>query len=428
MKESKFLSRFWPLSAKKAVSYGLLLIALLYGGRYVVGLVKYYQDPNRTPADLTLRHNESLCAHTRVNPYHVWNGDVVSQKFQAFDGPESECPSSPKMKVHCYPPWHIVLTWFYGSLPLTAVIEYFYTLTGVALLTLLMAFVLGVRKESKLLCGAIILFETILGATRCYFIGNYGILLAALLLLLIFLLKKDRWFFAGVVWSLILVKPQVGALLCVPLLIQKKYKTVVVTAAICLGSTFLLANHYGESALDLLLQVPKIGAKYNLGVDFVSAFFTGSIRAYAMPVWSLVCLGLCVWHSWRLRDSESYSLKFAPAAFFFMYWTYCNGGDKAFGWPYLILMASAFEFALDNRMGATIRSVGIATLVYLGISVVSVGLANALFGAQTNPTGIAKWVSICSNFVEFAIGNVVLYSAAKIRYGGYCLNSRCGGE
>ena len=92
---------------------------------------------------------------------------------------------------------------------------------------------------------------------------NYGLVILGWTLLLYFALDSNHNILAGVIYSFIMIKPQIGILLFFPLLFNRKYKTIAFAVAICLIETCFTSCMLHKSPVELILQIPKIGAPFD---------------------------------------------------------------------------------------------------------------------------------------------------------------------
>lgn len=398
-----------------ALGLAITAIALALGGVVI-------NHTLQEPGDLRYRYNESLCAHSGVNPFKIWNHEATSAEFKGMGRPDKEFDADgAKLVVHAYPPWHVVYTWFYGWLPFPFVVGIMYFISGLALAGLFASLKgcevgNGDAHDSWLYwawMGVWLLPPTI----SCLTWGQYGIISAGLLAVLILGVKRDAQVLAGVAWGLMMIKPQMATLFFFPLLFAKKYKAIMVALAMSAVATIVLACHYGESPIALILQVPQIGAPYETSAIY--AHLPPAIARVVKAGWLVVCIGLCGWLSWRVKDETNYICRFAPAALIFPYWMYSQWHDQIVTWPLVVVMAGFIWRYLNSenryaRMGITIY-VGLTILVGLFAALWNIFVGMEIF----NPAGrgwIYQMFSLPMSALHFALGCIALLPAKKIRY------------
>lgn len=281
---------------------------------------------------------------------------------------------------------------------------YFYMLEGIVLLAMFQYLQKRIAKKDRLFVWSMLIFELSIPLVWCHVYGNYGIVLCALMATLICLAERKNEIAAGVVFGLMLVKPQVSLLLVFPLMFQGRLKSVLVAGALCLFATLWPAYVYSESPFDLILQIPKIGAPYGTTVDFVVAFGKMVGRPVPAFAWMGVCAMACAYFSWRLRKSECPLARYAPAAFFFTYWTYSNQLDLMVGWPFLLTECAVILAML--RGGDRAKQIFACAYLIARICLfVGIGLIGA---THFCPQKTAEGLFCISHFLSFAMGVYVL--------------------
>lgn len=322
---------------------------------YAAGLVvlpSYFSSDRTFGFDLRWRRNETVCAHQGVNSFHVWNRDVTAAGFRPAMRPDM--PDVPedgsKKTVHAYPAWHTAIFWWYGWFPETVCLGMMACLFGLCL-SLVFRESLGVVQVEGLMKGLTLAFLAVAvcgQALRCFFVLNYGMMIVAGSVLLFRLLKRDRQVVAGLVWAVMMVKPQTSMLFFWPILFMRKYRTIATAVMTCLALTAVMGAHYGESPVDLILQIPRIGAPYGDCVPmnkFLEPLFGPLARHVWMALCFLVCGGLC----FGLRTSDKWYVRCAPVALLTPLWTYSNSGDGVILLIWYLVVAERAFAAEDGK-------------------------------------------------------------------------------
>lgn len=387
----------------KRLFFVCLMVVALLGT--VAEIVANRNSP--LPQDLELRYNESLCAHTGLNPFYLWTDQVTSPEFQRI---KLKNPAPNKKNVHCYTPWHVAYTWFYGNLTFPYVVGIVYLLSGLGLALLFGQLKQHVPETAPSLYWAWTTAMLLPPIASCCVWGNYGMICTGLSVVLYVALLKDWQFVAGIAWGLMMTKPQAATLFVFPLLFQRKFRTIVVAALLCGLATLWPAYVYGESPLKLILQIPKIGSSIDTVV--VYKIIPKAIVPFVKWGWTAVCALLCAWMSWRLRSAQRPIVRFAPVAFFFPVWMYSHSHDHIMTWFFVVVMAGVLVSFLQAVRNSWIRRLILCYLACFIVSHVfcslwSIGAGSGLFV----PTGIGwlyQVVSLPMSFVDFAVGVVVL--------------------
>ena len=369
----------------------LSILLLLGTALSVVGTVA--SNRNQRPLrDLELRYNENLCAREGVNPFHVWHGETESERFCSIGGNGISAAESPsKLRIHAYPPWHMAYTWFYGLLPFSCVAGLVLLAGGLAMVFLLAEFRRQAPPGKKLFYWAWMAQGVVLPAVICCLVGNYGLICAALSLVLIHAVRRNWQVVAGIAWALMMTKPQLAVLFVLPLLFQRKYGTILVAAVVCVLATLWPAFVYGENPLDLIFQIPLIGAAFETNVIY-GKLLPRAVAPFVKTVWLAICVLACGWMTWRLRKSPHDLRRYAPVSFFFPLWMYSMAHDHVLTWVFLTAAFPVLSDALDGKNGERWRRRALVWLMGLGLvnlfsALWSIGYGFRLF----SPAGLG-WV------------------------------------
>ena len=308
-----------------------LRIVLLAAGIVLVAIecVTYHGWRTHFLCDVTYRHNEIVCAHGGVDPFDIYERKVTSDEFCGLSRPDMpDEPQNGRRVVHSYPAWHMAAFWWYGYLPRNACL---------AVMIAVNACFLGLAcrwiskrlqhpdrlnlTEDVLFLVAMLLFP-LCGICQTW---NYGLFLLGCMLLLFAALRNKHEILAGVVFSFIMIKPQVGIALLLPLFFGKWYKTVAVAAAICFAETLFIAWKLDKSPVDLILQLPRLGAPYYKGFysAMASKVFGPAGRYVSMGGFLLIAAAGC----FLLRKAEDVWVRFLPAVAIVPLWTYSQHHD-----------------------------------------------------------------------------------------------------
>lgn len=194
----------------------------------------------------------------------------------------------------------------------------------------------------------------------CLRLGNYSILIATLSLALYWALERKHQILAGMIWAVMLVKPHVAALFFWPLLFSKCYKTICVAALTLTLATTLPACLYGQSPLELLLEVPKIGAPYiDAKSRFCGPWMQFMLRKFGDHgtfVMAAVGSALCGLLSFCTRNYKHWWMKTIPATAIIPYWTYYQEMDFIIGWNVILVIALAIVREPSSLMDALATS------------------------------------------------------------------------
>jgi hypothetical protein len=373
-----------------------VFLILLWAAISISFMFKYiYNGICHNPGyDFSLRYHEVECLRQGIDPYDVVTQRVQSKEFALFATPEVALGAK---ALHVYTPWEY--TWF---LPLSFLSEkaaggVFLFLSILALISIaIYAYYSGHDLRGRWEDGLFVATSSLLlgsAAGELFEFANYGAFNAFLILLLAVALSKGYNILAGIVWALLMTKPQIGVLFAIPLLFKRRYITMGVAVAICVVSILPPMLMCGRNPLDLLLEVPRgcaFVAEENGTMLIPSQIFVrlkGRVPSALLGgVSMIVGSGICVWLTWRLRKNNSWLVIITPAVVCALLWNYCKPHDRVILWVtqfliahfmlrtkktsirifcLMILVLTAWPFVYDTSyLTKGMRRVSLALLVY----------------------------------------------------------------
>ncbi|MBR6060061.1 MAG: DUF2029 domain-containing protein [Victivallales bacterium] len=297
--------------------------------------------------DFRLRYHEVECLRQGIDPYDIISKKLESKEYALFATP---AVAQGAKALHVYTPWEY--TWF---LPLSFLSK---NAAGAIFLFLSILAYIGVsiyayyeglafrgKWEDGLFAATAALF---LGASagKMLSVANYGAINAFWILLLILALSHGHDVMAGIVWSFLMIKPQIGMLFVIPLLIKRKYITIGVAVASCLICSLPPALMCGKNPLILILEVPLGGAfvaDANGTMLIPSQVFNllkGKVPGIALMLVSmLVGAGICAVLTWRLRKNNRWLVIITPTVVCTLLWSFCHPHDRVILWLTQFLLA-----------------------------------------------------------------------------------------
>ncbi len=330
------------------------LFALACVALIAVASISFYRHARSAGSfnDLKLRYHEVCCSHTGVNPFHIWNQTIMSDKYKGIPHPDYKYDESPnKFEVHAYPAWHTTFFWFYGFISenvcvvLMSTFQIFVFIGGFIYFRRFFS-----STSSVFFCLGVLLFLFIYPFLISLHQGNYGGLLLLLSIMFYESLKRKHEIVAGIIWGVMMIKPQVALLLFLPLLFSRKYLTISVAVIICICATLIQSFVYKESPIDLILQIPEIGRPYvgnNAGV--ISLALNKCFGVNGVFVGMCVGFLICAILSYRLRNQSSWFIRLFPAFALFPLWTYSYAYDLPAQWMVFVVMSAWLIQNLRNK-------------------------------------------------------------------------------
>ncbi len=286
--------------------------------------------------DFKLRYHEVECLRQGIDPYDIVAKNVPSTEFALFGSPEAK----PGVKtLHVYTPWEY--TWF---LPFTFLSEktagtVFLLLSATALVAVAAYSCVEGRKAGTdwvdgVFAGSASLFMGY-AAGEVLAMGNYGAINALLIALLIMSLTAGHDILAGIIWGLLMTKPQIGVLFAIPILMKRRFITAGVAVAVCIICAIPPCLMCGKTPVEMILEVPRACAfvAEDNGTMLIPSNVFQMLRGkvpYAVLSGISMSIGtaICFVLTWRLRKASNLLVFFAPAIICALLWNYCKPHDR----------------------------------------------------------------------------------------------------
>ncbi len=397
-----------------------ILLVSLYFSHRMKGL--YDQgDYNRSKqGDFNLRYNEICAAHDRINSFLIWDGQINSDKYIGFERPDKVLQKETnqyKMVVHAYPPWHITFFYFYGWIP-RGIMNVIFLLANCILVLMLFACLLYYCKSNNY---KICYFIVIIWAMSLYFqvhikscltVGNYCIIIAGLSVVFYWLLEHKKQSLAGVIWALMMIKPQVSMLFFWPLFFAKQWKTICVAVITCLIATFIPAYLFKQSPIDLILEIPKIGAPYCFYAEYSGPLLSvvnklfGPNSIIATIIGFCLCGVLCLFS----KHYNKWWQKCFPVMLVIPYWTYAQRMDWLIGWNVIlaILLVIIHRSPFTNLQDSKI--IRMFFIIEFGVSLL---FSFVLLMPRSKPNQVH---SIIDFIIHLSVAIVIIIDGYKSRH------------
>jgi len=319
---------------------------------------KFWRELPEGGLDFRLRMNEISCLRQGVDPYRVWTEEVSLPPYYPYlisDGKllEEKGLSKP---LNAYPPWEYTFLLPVNLLPDRYEGVFYKLLQLTAIFALLfISFRIGMREG---IGGA---FAAGFSALLPYFVfsdmfqGNFAILITLALAGMMLALERRRDGLAALCLAFAMVKPQMGALFVIPLLMRGKLRVVALAGAVCLLASVFPRLLCGSSVLTMILEAPKASLHAFGGCNFLPQLLLGPFgldlqRVMFVPI--VVGIVLCAGLSWRLKDDPSPVVRFAPAALCSLGWTYAQMQNYLLLWFVLLGVAIAARRVWPRRWPA----------------------------------------------------------------------------
>lgn len=320
---------------KKCFLRALIVLLLLQFAFIAVTCVK----PPGGHFDFNLRMNEIQCVLNGVNPFQIWNEEIVLPPYVS-NFPKKPTPEGCIEQVNAYAPWEYVYMMPLSFLPRHIAWFVYCIMMGFAV------FCVGwfsrpLEGEDDFQWGGddVLLLISLPLAMTSYLIwsnasvGNFIVFVMAFSVLLAKALAKGNWLFAGVSLAVTMIKPQSAILFVLPLLMRGKWRTCFIAGGLCFGLSLVPAFLCDTSVFNLLIQGPAANAELFEGCGTWPKFLCGYFSNETdIAIGLTIGVVLCLWMTWMLRREKDWLVYLMPAAVCSSCWTYTQAYSHAMGW------------------------------------------------------------------------------------------------
>ena len=384
----------------------LALIALLY---FLDGFAAFsvFVRGNFFLYDFQLRYNEVRCLLSGIDPFDVWSGEVSSPSYAPFFW---GCTNYRWHQYVCaYPPWSYSFFLPFALLPKQVAAVCWLIVELLSALLLYGFTFFDNRKSTPLwmrLFPVIATLPILPCVWDCLRPSNYGIVIAASVLSMAVCLNRNRQWWAGLFLSITMIKPQIGLIFVVPLLIGRQYKAILSGGIICLLATIPPALMCGGSPFDMILAIRDYSSAYNVGSlpegSFILWTFSLlselSSKSGNMALNAFVGITSCVVLSVLFKNERNWLVRFIPTLALCVMWTVSREYDCC---VYIILFFVLARMAVNDFKHLDVVS---ASFIPYCCAIICREIDLRLF--------VSSSVVICIGLVAFSVG---LYVARNRR-------------
>jgi len=279
------------------------------------------------PCDFSLRMTEISCLRQGANPFDVWHGDIVMPPYlpnyqSKVSGPEFT------EQINAYAPWEYTMMMPFSFLPRNVAWTLYFTI----MLCCLGVIAFAGARENPLLA-----FLPLLGVAYPTWsnicIGNFSVIVLAAIVGMAVALEKKHDVLAGLCWAIAMLKPQLGIIFAIPLLMRRRWVTCAVAATTCLLLSIIPSIMCHTSVLTLIAQTPAANAFCFNGCGTwpyaLCGMFGQQIEIYvALAIGAALCAACTL----MLPKDTKWILYLMPAAVCATSWTYASTYGHVMGW------------------------------------------------------------------------------------------------
>lgn len=294
------------------------------------------------------------------DPGQYFGFDAFSALLSGFFGPDYP------VHIWSYPPHVLLFTWPLGFMP--------YMAAYVLYCALGMVLYIAVVTDGERRWDHIALLALAPAVTLNIWTGQNGFFTTALLIGGLTQLDR-RPIFAGVLFGVLSVKPQLGILLPVMLALTGRWRVIAAAAATiailiavtCIAFGAKVWTDYLDLAMPLHARSVTEGSGFfvaNMPTAFMNLRLIGapaSVTYAVQAAISAATLAAVVWVFWRPRDPVLSLCFFVSAAFLFTPYAF-NYDMVAFGWVMLRLMERSDNEPVDYALMLAVWVIPFATI------------------------------------------------------------------
>ncbi len=378
--------------------------------------------------DFNIRYSEIRCLFDGMDPFKVYTGEIVSDKYGPYNKWTREKPFLP---VNGYVPWEYTYMMPFAALPKIPASVLWVALEVAALWFLLQkaTYLSRIHARTPLQkafiesCTLVLVFP--FGSVLNW--GNFGLLFAVAILWMADTLNRKQDILAGVLWAFLMAKPQIGLLFAIPIALRFRWKTALTAILVCVIASIPPAVLCHVSPVRMTIDILTCAQRGQFHMDLLppswaSFFASGTPQHIFMLAGALLCLTCCI----TFRRSTDWTIFLLPPALVSTVWTY--------GWPHdhciyaILVLVLAVTLCHERQRG--VRCLLLVELLLCGASVLLIGVTaqpaipglayQALHGVfPSAPTWIFGWLSGRNNspywvYRACAVGKVILFPVVCI--------------
>ena len=309
--------------------------------------------------DFEFRVDEVEAVVSGVDPYDYFSLKKPSEEYFPIDRYDLRTEKRCK-PIHAYPPWSY--TYMLPFATNGSLMSKWYVCCAIEFACFLFMLWYAFRRGKRIsgcfwdglfAMAAVLSIGVVYGPN--FGNGNFTYPMCVGLILMAECLSRKRDVLAGILWGLLMVKPQLSMLIGIPLLFDRRWKVIATAVLTCLAAGQVSASLIGKPLLSLILQIPEQGAPFYCGsvilpdIIFERLIGAGIPKSVLMYLNQAVGAGLCAWMAWKVRLSGSWLVRLVPPLVCASVWTYMNWGDRQLFFIMQIVFAEVCLSAASSR-------------------------------------------------------------------------------
>jgi len=280
--------------------------------------------------DFHMRMNEIECVKQGINPYDVWNLAREVMPYVPNRHHELWTPERCEF-INAYSPWEYIMLMPVSCIPRKVAWRIYNFGQLLALLLIAgISYWRGKRiVDNGPLAAAFSLFVAF-SAMNDFGSGNFCLFITLAILLMALALNKGHDLIAGLFWVVVMLKPQIGLLFAVPLLMRRKWVTCFVAGGVCLALTIVAAWMCHTPVVAILRQAAQGSSFWFHGCGILPYdIFLSLSKAFSsdvlITVASLSGFVFCAIMTQRLKRFDDWLVLLIPSTICAVTCNYNNG-------------------------------------------------------------------------------------------------------
>ena len=184
-------------------------------------------------------------------------------------------------------------------------------------------------------------------------VENYGIYCCFGIVLMISSLNANKKVLAGVGWALLMLKPQLGIFVVIPMLIRREWKVIITAVSLCVLGTLIASVQVGKMPWVLLIETVKGNSCHFVDIDtyklFSLLFYCGVPNEVTYSLSLLTVFGVVFFCSWRSRNIKDSYFALCPAVVSSMFISYVSPHDWVMLFVMIILAVYLLQVLATKR-------------------------------------------------------------------------------
>ena len=345
----------------KILGRKLAILSIVLFALYVAFLVVTTASPCRLfgdggwfepPCDIRIGIVEAHLVYNGIDPYDIWSGKRVIKGYRPglySSGADYSNYSDSDEDVNVHPPWFYAAMLPFVFLPIKIATAIHFLLMVASLITLVMLGYrlfrrFGLDKSEGIIAATSSVLVLAIPILQDFASANWALLVIAAAAMMAVALEQGHDVLAGFCWAIVMLKPQVGLIFAVPLLMRLRIRACAVAVATCVAVSMLPAMLTHTSPIKMLLSTPGSNSGQFWGCGTLPSFICSLMsQDLAVVVGLIIGLLVCIWLTRKVLATNDELLIITPAAICSMCWTYARCYSHVAGWFFFIWLCIALK-------------------------------------------------------------------------------------